>query len=92
MLPGVLLHVIEPPGPVDPSMDGLSDGQHSVDGVRDGPVFILDHVDDWQPSERASVRRLPSRCRIESRPVEHDGCPPVVLRDARHRRVEIDAV
>jgi hypothetical protein len=44
VLPGVLLHVIEPPRPVDGAADHLAWFQGAAHDVSDGPVFTIDHV------------------------------------------------
>ena len=79
MLPGVLLHVIEPPRPVDLAVDRcpgvrgvracLTLGVHDV---RDRAVFLIDDVHDAKAAERPGVERLAAGGGIEGRPVERD--------------------
>ena len=42
MLPGVLLHVVKAPGPIDLPVDGLALGQGPVAGVENHPVPLVD--------------------------------------------------
>ena len=88
VLPCVLLHVLEAPGPVDPSAD-RSRGQFPFDHMKDRPVVSIHHIDDGDVAEPAGVERLPSGCRVERGPVEHDGRPPVVRLGADDLRVEL---
>src|SRR5262245_42443590 len=94
MLPGVLLHVVEPARPVDDSTNRLSDPRRrSFDNVHDLAVLIVNHVDDARRTERACVEWLTACGWIESRAIEIDGmtsgavCRRIWL-DADHSRIE----
>ena len=76
VLPRVLLHVIEAPGPIDSSLDlvprpelPLHEMPHSLFALRDG--------DDLAPAERSAVVGLPARLGIEEGPVEIHGLEPL---------------
>ena len=78
VLSGVLLHVVEPPGPVDLSVDHVARSRFPVLGVefghvRDRPVLFVHDVDDAEWTEQAGVERLAARRRIERRAVEREG-------------------
>ena len=70
MLAGVLLHVVEAAGPVQPAMEPLAcdrAGQEVGD-----PVTLVYDVDDLDAAEVAGIERLAAGRRIEGRAVEVD--------------------
>ena len=80
MLPAVLLHEVEPPGPVDGPLHGLPHGQ--------GPVAEVDHlavplpgVGDVYAAQGAVVGGLAAALGVEGGAVQGDG-PGVLLLDA----------
>ena len=70
MLSGVLLHVVEPPGPVDVPGNSLPNFHSSIAGVENDPVFFVD-VRDGYLSQCPVVSRLPAALWIEGRAVQH---------------------
>ncbi len=87
VLPGVLLHVIETPRPVD-----LAGHRRAVRERRrqhvDDFVSVIDGVDDIRPAEPASVERLAAGRGVEGSPIERDGRAPVVIERAGDDGVE----
>ena len=70
VLSGVLLHVVEPPGPVDVPGNSLPNFHSSIAGVENDPVFFVD-VRDGYLSQCPVVSRLPAALWIEGRAVQH---------------------
>ena len=78
VLPGVLLHVIEPARPVDLPVGPRRQRRAARSTTcTTSPVVIVDHVDDRLAAEAARVERLSARRRIERRAIEHDVRTPV---------------
>jgi hypothetical protein len=88
VLAGVLLHVIEPPRPVDLAAHALAHGDRHARDVDDLAILAVDDLDDVGRAEPPHVERLPARRRIERRPIEHDVRTPVDLVTGDDRRVE----
>ena len=85
VLPGVLLHVIEAPRPVDDAVDASGPATwarlHHVH-MRPSPSSI-DDIDDADVAERPGIERLPAGRRIEGGAVEDDRRPcPLGVVDA----------
>ena len=57
VLAGVLLHVLEPAGPVDRTVHGAR-LEMTFNDVQDGVIVTLDHVDDLGGAETAGVEWL----------------------------------
>lgn len=92
VLAGMLLHVIEPPLPIDMSLDFRTDLDHSGDEVTHPPP-VLAHRENLFAAEVSPVIRLTARLGIEERPVEIDGGSlPGGRFDLPDRRREIDRV
>ena len=68
MLPGVLLHVIETPRPVDAAEHVRAAGA-AVDDMNDFVAFVA-HIQHIRVADFAQVVRLASRRRIESRAIQ----------------------
>jgi pyrimidine operon attenuation protein/uracil phosphoribosyltransferase len=69
----VLLHVIEPAGPVDRTVDtpaNLQSGGRSFHDVRHVTVVFVDDIDDAMRAERAGIAGLAARGRAEDCPIE----------------------
>ena len=59
VLAGVLLHVVEPSNPIDPSVETRTRAASSGDDEHVGDSLVLvDDVDDGHAAEQASVVRL----------------------------------
>jgi hypothetical protein len=58
MLAGVLLHVIEPAGPVNRSADARAGGERSVEYMNDLAIIAIDHIENACLAEIADVIRL----------------------------------
>ena len=76
MLTGVLLHVIEPAGPVDDAVHRVV-RERRVQHVQDVAVLLVDDVDDAGAAQRAGVERLPAGGRIEGGAIEDHARPAV---------------
>ena len=70
VLAGVLLHVIEPPRPVDRPVHAAPDRDLAVEHVPHLTVVRLDDVDDERVAERPGVARLTAGERVERRRVQ----------------------
>src|SRR5208283_3150030 len=70
MLPGVLLHMVKPPRPIDFPTHNFLPRRLSKD-VRD-LLSLVNDVDDLDAREGPGIRRLPSRGRIKGCPVKVD--------------------
>ena len=70
VLAGVLLHVVEPPRPVDMAADLRAHGQRPVAQVGDDAVLLV-HVQHPGVPQRAVVGGLPAALRVKGRAVEH---------------------
>ena len=68
MLPGVLLHMIEAPGPVHLARH-VSEPQRLFDNVHH-PVPFVNHLAHRDSAEHPHVERLPARAGIKRRAVE----------------------
>lgn len=80
VLPGVLLHVIKPPGPIDLARNLLPLlGQRSFQAVADVTVHFH-HVDDADAAQLAQIAGLPSPCRVKGSAVQHHVRCPVGFR------------
>ena len=79
MLAGVLLHVIEAPGPVNMAAHARVDLELAVHKMANRAVLLVEHVDDLRLSKGPDVERLAAGRRVERRAIEHD-LPAVVLR------------
>ena len=77
VLPGVLLHVIEPARPVDRPVHAAPDRDLAVEHVPHLTLIRLDDVDDERLAERPGVARLTAGERVERRRVERDRGPTV---------------
>ena len=64
VLPGVLLHVVKAPGPVDDPVDCLPLGKGLVAGVEDDTLLLLD-VRDPGAAQDAVVGRLAAALGVE---------------------------
>ena len=91
MLPGVLLHVIEPPHPVDRAMQRGRRGRPIYD-VKHAAVLRIDDVKDADVVEEADVVRLAAGRGIERRPVEHERSLAVMRNRLDEVRVELAKV
>jgi hypothetical protein len=97
VLAGMLLHVLETPRPIDPSVDWSRSRwlrrtpfqSARFEHVDDRAVVSIHHVDDRRVSQAAGIERLPSRGRVERRPIEHHGGPPLVRLGSKDARVEL---
>jgi hypothetical protein len=69
VLAGVLLHVIEAPGPVDHSGDSLPGLQGSSHHVPDLAIVTVDDIEDAVAAQGAGVKRLAPRCGVKRGPV-----------------------
>ena len=72
VLPGVLLHVVEPAGPVDGSLHFGADLHRAVTGVENHAVCFMD-IRDLDCAHGAVVRRLSAPLRVEGGAVQHYG-------------------
>ena len=97
VLAGVLLHVLEPAGPVDVARDDLdgrvADPTHgdldlALDQVDDRAVLPLDDVEHAGAAERAGVEGLAARRRVERGAIEHDARAASGVADAHQPGVE----
>ena len=70
MLAGVLLHVVEPAGPVDAPGDGLPNFHSLVAGVENDPVLLVD-VGDGRASQSAVVCGLSAALGVKGSAVQH---------------------
>ena len=77
VLTRVLLHVIEPPRPVDLPAHLHSRCERRGNHVRDAAIVEVDHVFDPYAAENPGVEGLPAGGRIERRTIEHDRCAAV---------------
>jgi hypothetical protein len=88
MLPRVLLHMIEPPLPIDAPFDFHSRMKLPLHKMAHA-LFTLGYSDDGISAQRPAVVRLPARIRIEVRLVQIDGKKTIAhglsLRDARRK-------
>ena len=83
VLSGVLLHVIEPPRPIDRTVHGTG-CDAAVKDVEDSPSSCSTDVEDPGSAERAGVERLTAGGRIESGAIEDDTGPAVRRRHTAH--------
>src|SRR5262249_49619860 len=91
VLTRVLLHVIEPPRPVDRPVQRRRRGR-AIDDVED-PSFVRVHdVEDADVAERARIGRLTAGGWIERRAIEYEGGLPLMRRRVEERRVELAQV
>ena len=60
VLPRVLLHVIEPPRPVDRAAHVRPAVEGSLHDVTDLAILTIDHINDARAAERSRVERLPA--------------------------------
>src|SRR5439155_13689129 len=83
MLASVLLHVIEPPCPIDDAVNDIP-GPTSlfIDDVHHIAGFIVVDLNHSRVAERAGVERLTAGCRIETGAVQAYRCSPSLLIDA----------
>jgi len=72
VLPGVLLHVVEPPRPVDDAGDGLSRLQWSRHHVSDDVVIAIHNLKHGVAAEGTRVEGLTAGRGIKRCPVERD--------------------
>ena len=77
VLAGVLLHVLEPAGPVDRTVHGAG-LELTLHDVQDGVIATLDHVDDPGGAKTTGVERLAARGWIKRSAVEYNRRPAVV--------------
>src|SRR5882762_2618435 len=79
VLPCVLLHVIEPSLPVDPSLDGSTHRKRIPDEMPNRAILVLLHLFHGNRQRRsigrgggqcAYVERLTAACRVEDRMVQ----------------------
>ena len=92
VLPGVLLHVIEPAHPVDVPAHTRVLLELAIDEMADGAVLLLEDIEHLGLVERARVERLAARGRIERRPIErHLPLLPLLL-DVADDGIEFDQV
>ena len=66
VLPGMLLHMIEPSLPIDPALYLLPLLEHYFDYMED-TLFAFLHINNFLSVQRSPVRRLPTRFRVEER-------------------------
>jgi hypothetical protein len=69
MLPGMLLHVVEAPRPIDFARHRTLRPQWRRQPVRDA-ILLVYHFDHRHPGDRPHVERLSARRRIEQRSVQ----------------------
>ena len=79
VLAGVLLHVIESPGPVDLAVDGGAGGERPIQHVGDLTVLAVDHLEHGGIAQPPRVERLTARGRIERGAVERHPGPAVLV-------------
>ena len=94
VLAGVLLHVLEAAGPVDPPAHQAR-LDLSLDEMNDAAVVFVDDLDDASGAERARIERLAARGRVKGRAIEHDGVPSGISGDrldAHDGRLELGRV
>ena len=91
MLPGVLLHMVKTPLPVNGAVDGAAHRQRPGAGVADDPVPLL-HVRDRHAAKNAVVGGLPTSLRIEGGAVQHHQIPALLLPARQHRSVELPEI
>ena len=72
VLPGVLLHVIDAPGPVHAPVHARPRRQRLLHHVPDSLIVQVDDIDDLDAAEDARVERLPAGGRVERGAVEDD--------------------
>ena len=88
MLAGVLLHVVESPGPVDAAGDGLSHGEGPVAGVIDDAVLFVD-IQHLRLTQGAVIGALSAALGIEGGAVE-DQLPLLLVGGAvQHRGLKL---
>ena len=72
MLPGVLLHMVEPPRPIDASHHGFPNFHGGFHIVENHAAFFM-NVRHGNAVQRAVVRRLTAALRVKGRAVQrHD--------------------
>ena len=79
MLARVLLHMIEPPRPVDLPAHLGPLRERRRDDVHHAAILEVDHVINPHPAEHPRVEGLPAGRGIERRTIEHDGRAPVTI-------------
>ena len=83
MLPGVLLHVVEAPRPIDLARHLAVRRERRRETVRNA-LLLIHHFDHRHPGDRPSIERLSARSRIKERAVQVHGAPvPGALHYAR---------
>ena len=92
MLPGVLLHVIEPAVPVDVPADAAILLQLPIDDVGHIAVRIVKDVEDLGIADRTRVERLTAGGRVERGSVQDDSPSIAVSSDVANDGVEFDQV
>jgi hypothetical protein len=72
----MLLHVVQPPGPVDPSFDYRTNSRdRSLDHVQNAFFAVVNAFDNPLSIQRSGVARLTATGRIKSSAVQDDGGP-----------------
>ena len=79
VLSRVLLHVIEPPRPVDDAVRAGAGLECAFEHVRNRVIVAVDHVDDTNAVQGAGVERLSAGRGIERRPIQHGYRPRIDL-------------
>ena len=74
VLAGVLLHMIEPPGPVNDAGDGFPNFHGLFTIVENDPVFFVD-VGDGHTAKRSPVRGLSAALGVKGGAVQHHNKP-----------------
>src|SRR6476660_4508509 len=88
MLSGVLLHVIEPPAPINLSNDQGADPERLVGDMHDVAVVVIEHVGHLCAAKCAGVERLATRCRVERGSIENDTVLSLIRTACDHSGVE----
>jgi hypothetical protein len=92
VLPGVLLHVIEPAVPVDMPAHAAVLFERAIDQMRDVAILVVEDVEHPGLVERPDVEGLPAGGGIKRRAIEHHFPLVVLALHFAHHGVELDQV